>query len=199
LTNLAAVYTLICDMSRFPYDEAYLELMRSRKYEETAELINRARWDFVAEFGFRVVLDYGCGLGFLAKFAPDGVTVDSFDVGRMENGEPYPQTGIIHPHYDCLCFFDVLEHVPNPLVLNPVFNMTDHVAVSVPMLPDGKDIENWKHNKYRENEHIHYFTRKSLEQFFAVRGFVRVKEGRPEEVVREDIYSAVFRKGGGHD
>jgi len=168
--------------------------MRSRRYEETAEQVNRARWDFVAEFGFQTVLDYGCGLGFLAVFAPEGITVDSFDIGTTEDGQRYPQTGIVHPHYDCVFFMDVLEHIPNPLILNPVFAMTDFVCVSVPMLPDGADMASWKHNKLREAEHIHYFTRKSLEQFFAVRGFARVKEGRPEEVVRQDIYSAVFQR-----
>ena len=90
--------------SRHSYDGAYLELMRSRDYEKTAKLINTARWDFVAEFGFQVVLDYGCGLGFLEKFAPEGTVVDSFDIGVMENGERYPQTGIVHPHYDCVFF-----------------------------------------------------------------------------------------------
>ena len=179
----------------FKYDAAYLELMRSRNYAETAEVINRARWEFVAEFGFRVVLDYGCGLGFLSHFAPDSVVIDSFDIGRMEDGEPYPQTGIVHHRYDCVFFMDVLEHVAAPRVLDPVFNMTDHVCVSVPMLPDGKDIAGWRHNKWRSGEHLHYFTRDSLEQFMAVRGFVRVKEGVPEQVVREDIYSAVFRTG----
>ncbi len=170
--------------------------MRSRHYEETAELINHARWEFVAEFDFRLVLDYGCGLGFLSVFAPEGVEVDSFDIGTTEDGQRCPQTGIIHPHYDCVFFMDVLEHVPNPLVLNPILAMTDYVCVSVPMLPDGVSIESWKHNKLKSGEHIHYFTRKSLEQFFAVRGFARVKEGRPEEVVRQDIYSAVFWKEG---
>ncbi len=168
--------------------------MRSRHYEETAELINTARWEFVAEFDFQLVLDYGCGLGFLAQFAPDGIEVDSFDIGTTEDGQRYPQTGIIHPRYDCVCFFDVLEHVPNPLVLDPVFSMTDFACVSVPMLPDGAAMECWRHNKYGDGEHIHYFTRDSLEQFFAVRGFARVKEGRPEEIVRKDIYSAVFRR-----
>ena len=63
--------------------------MRSRRYEETAEQVNRARWDFVAEFGFQTVLDYGCGLGFLAVFAPEGITVDSFDIGTTEDGQRY--------------------------------------------------------------------------------------------------------------
>ena len=170
------------------YDDTYLDIMRARNYDATAETINRARWEFMAGLRLRTVLDYGCGLGYLAKFAPAGVVVDTYDIG------PFEQTGIAHDAYDCVCLFDVLEHIPDFRVLDVVFDAADFVCVSVPMLPCGFAIDQWKHNKFASGEHLHYFTRDSLELFFAVRGFVRVREGRPEEPTRTDIYTALFRR-----
>ncbi|MFA5635685.1 MAG: methyltransferase domain-containing protein [Anaerovoracaceae bacterium] len=172
------------------YDQSYLDLMKSRNYDATAEAINRARWEFMACVDMRTVLDYGCGLGYLAQFAPPGVVVDTFDIAPVE------QTGIQHERYDCVCFFDVLEHVPDFRALDDLFARTDFVCVSVPMLPLGAAMGAWKHNKFASGEHLHYFTRDSLELFMAVRGFERLREGRPEEPIRQDIYTALFRRVG---
>jgi len=159
---------------------------------ETAKVINELRWNFVEEIKPKTVLDYGAGLNLLKDFKPKGTVVDTYDIGDF----PIQYTGIRHSHYDLIFLCDVLEHIPDFLVLDSLFQMTDYVFVTVPILPFGKNLDGWKHLKYQTGEHLHYFTERSLDLFFQVRGFKLIKSGYPETEsgIREDIYSALFRK-----
>lgn len=175
----------------FQYNKEYWKTI-SKDYEKTAKILNKVRWDFVKEIKPKVVLDYGAGANFLTKFVPKGITIDSFDLGRF----PMKYTGIRHNFYDLVFFCDVLEHFPDFRVLDKLFKNTDYVYVSLPILPDGKKLITWKHFKFDTGEHLHFFTKRSLDLFFEARGFKLIKSGYPEVEcgVRKDIYSALYRK-----
>lgn len=158
-----------------------------RKYAKTGEKIAFIRWDFVEEFGGKTVLDFGSGLGFFAACAPEGVVVDTYDMG------PYVQTGIRRERYDLLCLWDVLEHIPDFSCLEDYIKCTDYVALTIPMLPQGKELLTWKH--FKPGEHLHYFTDCTLDAILKIYGFKRIKDGYPECPPREDIESIVYERG----
>ena len=181
------------------YDRAYCETML-RLNTDSAEAINRRRWDFAEPAGARVVLDYGCGCNFLTAYAPPGVTVDSFDVGDYPPDLVTPPTGIQHMHYDLMCLFDVIEHVdwnmgpvPDRLMLSALHSST-YLAISLPILPPETDLAAWKH--YKPGEHLTYFTEASLLLLMARHGFLPLRCGVPECPPRSDIQSFLFRRVG---
>lgn len=167
------------------YDLAYYEGML-RDYSKTAEDICKIRWNFVAEIRPRIVLDYGCGIGWFRAFRPDGVVVDSFDIAD------YPQTGIRRIDYDLICFWDVLEHLPNFEVIADLLANANYVAVTVPIKPKNVALEKWKH--FKPGEHLHYFTEKDLDSFFKEYNYKKLKRGYPECPPRQDILSALYER-----
>ena len=178
-------------MRKFKYNKEFWDLMEGLN-TETATRINRILWNFVRGLNLRIVLDYGAGLDLLRKFAPRDVTVDSYDIGEY----PIEYTGIVHDSYDLVFLCDVLEHVPDFQVLDDIFSKTEYILATVPILPLGKKMKDWKHFKYETGEHLHYFTERSLDLFFEARGFALVKSGYPEVEcgIREDIYTALYKK-----
>lgn len=180
-------------MKKFKYDKQFWKLMKKLNIR-TARRINEVRWDFVKEIKPKIVLDYGAGLDLLRKYAPEGVEVDTYDIGDF----PIKYTGIRHNFYDLIFFCDVLEHISDFRVLDEILGKTKYVFVSVPILPKGRKLKGWKHFKYNTGEHLHYFTERSLELFFEVRDFEIIKYGYPEVEcgIREDIYSALYSKMG---
>jgi hypothetical protein len=175
----------------FQYNKKYWKLMTKLNIR-TGEIINKTRWSFVKKANPKIVLDYGAGLCLLGKYAPENVIVDTFDIGNF----PVEYTGIRHKIYDLVFFCDVLEHIPDFRILDDVFSKTKYVFVSVPILPKGKNLKGWRHFKYSTGEHLHYFTKESLDLFFRVRGFKLIKSGYPEVDcgVRKDIYSVLYKK-----
>ena len=159
----------------FRYNKGYFKTI-SDNYIKTAKKINEIRWHFIKETKPKVVLDYGAGANFLTKFAPRGVTVDSFDIGNY----PAKYTGIRHKHYDLVFLCDILEHIPDFRVLDDIFKRTNYVFISVPIFPEGGKLKDWKHFKFETGEHLHFFTQRSLDLFFEARGFKKIKYGCPE-------------------
>ena len=175
-------------MIKAPYDLAYWDRML-RQNTGTAQRINAIRWHFLKEFSLKAVLDYGSGVGWFRAFSSPGVEVDTYDTAA------WPQTGILHDHYDLVAFWDVLEHIGNFEIIRPILSITRLVAFCMPILPKGKSLQGWKH--FKPGEHLHYFTKPHLEAIFGNYEFKMLKEGYPESEcgIREDIYSAVyFRK-----
>ena len=139
------------------YDINYYEGML-RNYSATAEMITKIRWDFVSHVEPKSVLDYGSGVGWFRAFRPEGIVVDTYDIAS------FVQTGIQREVYDLVCFWDVLEHIPNFGVIDGLLDSTMFVAVTVPVCPSKQRLEDWKH--FKPNEHLHYFTQESLDGVF---------------------------------
>ncbi len=171
------------------YNLDYYEGML-RNYSATAEQICRVRWHFLQEGVLlpggkpRIkVLDYGSGVGWFRAWRPHWADVWSYDVAQ------YPQTSIELQLYDCVCFWDVLEHIPDFKEIEPVLALSSHVALSVPIPIDG--LEDWKH--FKPGEHLHYFTEESLTALLSKYGFVPIVMSRTSECPpREDILTALF-------
>ncbi len=160
-----------------------------RLYSKTAEHICKVRWDFVKEVDPSSVLDYGSGCGFFKAFAPAGILVDTYDI------MPVPITGITRDRYDLVTFWDVLEHIPDFSEIVPVLSLTDCVAVTVPIKPDGMPWNKYKH--YKPLEHAHHFTKDSLCALMRSFGFELYKSGDPECPPRKYIHSFLFTRKDG--
>ena len=179
-------------MSQFNgYDLEYYE-RTLRLNSGTAEAICRIRWEFVMPAITRcrapVVLDYGSGVGWFRAWRPEGVIVDSYDIGAS------PSTGINQKHYDLVCFWDVLEHLPSLEPAQRLMRRAEAVAVTVPVRPPNVPRETWKHTK--PGEHRREFTDKELVALLLGEGLTLEACGWPECPPRQDILSALFlRKG----
>ena len=169
------------------YKIEYYEHML-RLYGATGEKIAKIRWHFVRDVRPSVVLDYGAGLGWFRAMRPMGLDVDSFDLDEF----PVSHTGIRRGSYDLICLWDVIEHLPNFSPLERLFDMTDHVALTVPIKPENTLLADWKH--FKPLEHLHYFSRDDIEVLFAGFGYELIKTGFPECPPREDVQSFLFKK-----
>jgi hypothetical protein len=163
------------------YDLEYFEKML-RQNSATAEEICRLRWNWVDFVHPKTVLDYGSGVGWFRAYRPSGVEVYTYDIGN------FPQTGIKLMMYDVVCFWDVLEHLPDFRMIEPILALARNVAVSVPII-EGELMES-KH--FKPGEHLHYFTQKSIRSLFANYGFAAMRSGTPECPPRKDIHSFLF-------
>lgn len=167
------------------YDIEYYEKML-REYSNSGKDIARIRWNFISEINPKVVLDFGSGVGWFRAWRPAGTEVDSYDVG------PVPQTKIHLRIYDVTCFWDVLEHIQDFKIIEPVFVLSKHLAITVPIKPIGKKYATWKHSKPRE--HVRIFTEGSLDDLMSYYGFYLIKKGTPECPPREDIISFLYKR-----
>ena len=172
------------------YDLEYYENLL-RIHSKTAEEISRKRWEFVGDYlgiggkgkHFNV-LDYGSGVGWFRAWRPPGVTVWSYDIGL------YPQTGIDLVKYDLICFWDVLEHIRDFREIEPILRLADHVACTVPIVPED-GLAEWKH--FKPGEHLHYFTQESLVALLDKYGFApTVYDDSVECPPRKDVTSFLF-------
>ena len=143
------------------------------------------RWDWISPINPKSVLDYGSGIGWFRAFRPPGVEVYSYDIGQ------YPQTGVEMRTYDVVCFWDVLEHIPDFNIIEPIMRLANSVAISIPMR-DGP-LEGWKH--FKPGEHLHYFTHETLNALMSRYGFNYVRSGTPECPPRTDIESFIYSRG----
>lgn len=168
------------------YDIEYQENLL-RLHGKTAERICGLRWAWVEPVGAKTVLDYGSGPGFFRAYRPAGVEVDTFDIA------PAMQTGIRRYQYDLITIWDVIEHIEDHEFLRPVFDMSDHVACTVPVFQNGQPLEEWAH--YKPGEHVVNFSFHDVLILMLRFGFELVKAGMPECPPRTDIYSFLFERG----
>jgi hypothetical protein len=183
------------------YDASYAHQYDKRPVKEMSDL----RWDFIQSClglsrGSRV-LDVGYGNGaFLKRAEAAGMEIFGIDLHSEDFGIPVVDLGT-KLFFDLVCFFDSLEHFPD---FAPLLKLrTRSAIVSIPETPDflldhpGR----WRH--FKPGEHLHYFSRSSLDIFMRNWGLpVRLAEGHPEDGIRgklainggiyDNIYSAVY-------
>ena len=167
------------------YDITYYDNLL-RAYSATARQISDIRWEFISSLRPKTVLDYGCGVGWFRAFKPDGVEVDTFDIG------PFTQTGIRREAYDVVCFYDVLEHIPDWDTIRPVIEKATYVAGTVPILVNGQVLSSWKH--YKPGEHFYYWSEEGFEEAMNEVGLEKIEHGWPECPPRKDILSFKYRR-----
>jgi len=169
------------------YELEYFERML-RINSGSAEKINLIRWEFVSSVRPRVVLDYGSGVGWFRAYRPEGVRVDTYDIGE------YPQTGAnsTFAYYDLVTFWDSLEHIADLDEIKPYVAGANYIALSIPIKPKETELENWKH--FKPGEHLHYFDIATLDTLLSRLNFYSIKAGYPECPPRVDIFSGIYKR-----
>ena len=185
------------------YDAYYAHQYDSRPVQEMSEV----RWNFIQSClqlpkGSRV-LDVGYGNGAFLKHArAEGMDIYGIDLHDEDFGIPVVnlETKI---HFDLICFFDSLEHFTN---FQPLRNLrASNVIVSIPNTPSWllSSPRIWRH--YKPGEHLHYFSRCSLDNLMRDWGFGdKLTDGYPEDALRgkltiegqvqDNIYTAIYSR-----
>ena len=181
-------------------DEYYNKLL---SYEDTdiEILITKHRVGLVEKYCKTTsVLDIGCGTGrFIKACAPLRVTMYGYDVmpktvKMLKDKHIFIDPTIHIPdHIGAVCFWDSLEHMPDPGKVIDNIPKDCYVFISIPIFGDLSAITKSKH--YRPNEHFWYFTCGGLVGFMKDRGLDWVSTTDGEiQAGRDSIYSFVFRK-----
>ena len=185
------------------YDASYAHQYDFRPVTQMSDL----RWNFIqAALDLQSasrVLDVGYGNGaFLKRAEAAGMSIFGIDLHTEDFGVPV--VGFDTPQdYDLVCFFDSLEHLPD---FAPIFGLNaHHVIVSIPNTPSFIQTkpECWRH--FKPGEHLHYFSRTSLDMLMRIWGFSqRVVDGFPEDALRgklvidnttlDNIYTVIYTR-----
>jgi SAM-dependent methyltransferase len=183
------------------YDADYAHQYDQLPHREMSAL----RWNFIQRWlglapGSRI-LDIGYGNGALLKHARQhGMNVFGLDVHGEDFGIPTVDYDAPE-EFDLICFFDSLEHFP---AFERLFGLrTAHVIVSLPDPPDFllETPDLWRH--YKPGEHLHYFSRHSLDALMRRWGLAtKIADGFPEDDLRgklriasrtyNNIYTAIY-------
>lgn len=186
------------------YDARYAHQYDSRPVREMSDV----RWHFIQSHlrlkpGSRI-LDVGYGNGaFLKRAREAGMLIHGIDVHSEDFGIPNVDFDT-DLEYDLVCFFDSIEHFP---VFDPIFKLRTQAAiVSIPNTPRVllASPTTWRH--YKPGEHLHYFSRESLNRVMSRWGFNRkLTDGFPEDQLRgkllmeqkltDNIYTAIYTRG----
>lgn len=191
------------------YDDSYARKYESYLYSDQGKLLNTFRLQFVLTYVYpsqdSVLLDYGCASGGFVRGAVDYWSTIGYDVNPsfVQYWEKRQEISLqiwkqidfrISPPtqtVDILTCFDSLEHVTSPGGLL-VYYAPEHVFISIPLV-EKKRLLTSKH--YRTDEHLHYFTHKSLVGFMKQHGYRLLKRSaRESELGREDVWTYAFHK-----
>ena len=146
------------------------------------------------------VLDVGIGAGEFVDICPletAGFDINPFGIKWLEDKKKFYDVNKKKNFDDikAFCFWDVLEHIEKPDVLFSKMAKDSMVFVSIPIVNNFDNIENWKH--YKPGEHLYYFTLKGFITWMDDWGFSMIDSSSGEMTAgREDIYTFVFKKDG---
>ena len=185
------------------YDADYARQYDTRPVKAMSEV----RWNFIqAHLNLPVnsrVLDIGYGNGAFLKHARTaGMKIYGIDIHSENFGIPNVDfdTSLA---FDLICFFDSLEHFSD---FSPILKLNSrHAIISMPNTPSFvlSRPQAWRH--FKPGEHLHYFSRKSLDTFMGYWGFPhKVADGYPEDELRgklffgqeiaDNIYTALYAR-----
>lgn len=145
------------------YDAQYIRT-RYDSYP-TTEVMSHVRLGFLKAFAKKGrLLDVGYGNGsFLKLAARGGFDVFGNDIHGVDYGiRDIPLEEAVDSVWDVVTFFDSLEHFADLDLPRVLTTQARVVIISIPCRPDSFPAhKEWKH--YRPGEHLHYFSRYSLE------------------------------------
>lgn len=148
------------------------------------------------------LLDVGYGNGDFLRAAASAIpVVKGYDVPPAYPIAPIETVGCIHEEsFDVVCFFDVLEHFPDPHEIKAL--KTRYVYVSLPFFHPELGLEwfsGWKHRK--PSEHLWHFSSQGLKNFFREIGYKPVRLSTVEDTIRKNneqskpnILTGIFEK-----
>lgn len=192
----------------FVYDEQYVK-DRYVKYGDLCKTMGDIRLSFLLgaiKKKPKSILDIGYGNGaFLDICNNFGIFTYGYDISGYEISQKhrvflaYRDIFIDH-HFTVVSMFDSMEHMENPDEILKNID-TEYIIVSVPWYKPwmGDDwFISWKHK--RDNEHLHHYSKDSLELFFDKYFYKLISYSHIEDLVRYDknndpnILTAVFQR-----
>ena len=136
---------------------------------------------------FNSILDVGFGNGAFLSVLPQEYLSGGFDVFQNPclPKNSVSVSSITDKHWDVVCFFDSLEHIPDLSVVSKL--KCNYVVVSLPWCHYFNDewFLNWKHRK--PDEHLHHFNDTSLTKFFNANGYKCIDLCNIEDSIRTPI------------
>jgi len=179
-----------------PYDEAYFQKYVGYEGTEIANKLNASRVNITHKY-CDTLLDIGIGSGEFIKKST--AKVYGFDINPVGIDWLKERDLFVNPYQDNLqhikgfCFWDSLEHIPQPSALFNKLPYNSYVFISIPIFRDVLAVRKSKH--YRPNEHYYYFSQTGLIDYMHQLEY-HFKEISDGEILagREDIYTYVFQK-----
>lgn len=145
------------------------------------------------------ILDIGYGDGeFIRQASRAGFFTMGYDSHTDDIGVPVVKE-LTPGLFDIVTMFDSFEHMAD--LSEPFKAAPKMFVVTVPWLPEGvtdESIKAWRH--YKPNEHLHYFTEKSLRAVFSRHGYGMETRKPIEDLIRKNPQASpntmtfIFRK-----
>jgi len=174
------------------YDRDYFLKYEGYSGSQVAEEINKARRFFVDKYHTGSVLDVGIGNGEFIKTRPGtyGYDVNEHAVNWLKSNKLYSEC---FGDFRAFTFWDVIEHVPEPISYFQRIKPGDYLFTSIPIIQNINDVLTWKH--YKPGEHLYYFERGGFVSWMLRHKFSMVECNACEtEAGRDDIVSFAFIK-----
>ena len=179
----------------FDYEDSYLAKYIGYEEDGSAQRLSQARLDFVRRFlpDDEPLLDIGIGAGTFVWIR--GGRTYGYDINAWGQAWLVERSLWRNPfaaHFPNASFWDSLEHTERPdLYLKVIPNL---IFISMPIYHDLTEVLGSKH--FKPNEHLYYFTKEGLIQFFDHYGFncLAVDDLESSKFRREGILSFAFQR-----
>lgn len=178
------------------YGEEYYQKYINYENTDLSKKINKGRTDITHKY-CQTLIDIGIGSGEFIKSST--IRVFGFDINPLAVKWLKENNLFLNPYEDNIsgldgfCFWDSLEHMPNPNQILKLIKKDQYAFVSMPVFEDLSKIKNSKH--YRPDEHYYYFTENGLKKYMIDSNFSFVeKDDFETRAGRQDIQTFVFKK-----
>ena len=197
MTKIIYLYpeVLLLQQPTISYGAEYFD--KYRRYSQTTlgQQLHTFRQTYTEIFSpsHSKILDYGCGYGELVVQNDHWYGYDIMEETKCRIGDKFDSN---YKTYKTICFFDVLEHLYDPIHMLKSIDRGTTLIISIPLLPKFsglKSLKTWKH--YRPSEHILYSSPTGLETMmldlnYDMRDHNTIESG----LGREDIHTYCFIK-----
>ena len=179
------------------YGEEYFQKYVGYRGGKISTAVHAARVALFRKYRCGTIQDWGIGSGeFLDAWIASGGRGAGYDINpvaiRWLN-----ERALFSPYLtgcDGVCFWDSLEHTPNPSCLLRGLATGQYAFVSLPVIEDLSGVRTWRH--YKPNEHWWYFTPDGIVGLAEACGLQFVEANDAEHLAgrTKDIRTFVFRK-----
>lgn len=194
--NLELGWAYQSDPENINYNKEYFENYINYENSKISKKLNNFRCEITKNYSTNV-LDIGIGSGsFLNQLniKKAGYDINPYGIEWLKNNnlfyDPYSVDEI---EFDCITFWDVIEHILEPFNIFKRIKKGAFLITSIPIFDKIEKVHLSKH--YKPNEHLYYFTTNGFIFMMGKYGFdlceIRSDETR---VGRECILTFVFQK-----